>query len=55
MRALLESVARKDGFDPLAAENWYSVNGQDFLQRYKVSAHHSSLLSSPSLSFSSIP
>eukprot|EP00026_Physarum_polycephalum_P002219 Phypoly_transcript_02224.p1 GENE.Phypoly_transcript_02224~~Phypoly_transcript_02224.p1 ORF type:complete len:937 (+),score=116.21 Phypoly_transcript_02224:57-2867(+) len=36
MRILLESLARKDGFDPLVADSWYSVTFQFALQHKEV-------------------
>ena len=36
MRALLESLAHKTGFDPLAADNWYSITAQDFACQHQV-------------------
>jgi hypothetical protein len=35
MRAFLASLAEKMGFDPLVADDWYSVSRQEFIQ-YRV-------------------
>jgi hypothetical protein len=35
-RAALESFAKESGFNPLVAENWYSVVRKDALENNKV-------------------
>lgn len=32
MRSFLEALAEKIGFDPLVAENWYSISRLEFVQ-----------------------
>ena len=35
MRRFLEDFAKKSGFDPLLADNWYNITKED-ISRYKV-------------------